>query len=134
MRSLGSQPLLVVDGNCVMCSAWAAFILRFDRTRRVRLATTQSQLGSSLYQVHELDPNTTNLLIVGDDVFVRSDAVIGVLVEMGWPWRMAAAARLLPRRWRDAAYDWVARHRLHLFGRRETCLTPSPADRERFVS
>lgn len=134
MLEAGSPPLLVVDGQCVVCSAWAAFILRFDGRKRLRLATTQSPLGRSLYKAHGLDPDATNLLVVDGLVVTRSDAVIGVLAEMGWPWRAAVAAKLLPKPWRDRAYDWVARNRLAIFGRREVCLTPRSDDRERFLS
>ncbi len=48
-----------------------------------------------------------------EDALIRSDAVLAAARYLGWPWRIFGAARLLPRRWRDAAYDLVARHRGH---------------------
>lgn len=126
--------LLVVDGECAMCSVWGGFVLRFDRRRRLLLATTQSVIGRTLYTRHAQDPDATNLLIQGGRVRVKSDAVIGVLELMGGPWRAATVFRAIPRAWRDAAYDWVARHRLRLFGRRDVCWRPAAADMERFLS
>ena len=34
---------------------------------------------------------------------------------------------------RERLYEWVARNRLHWFGRREVCYVASAAERERFL-
>jgi predicted DCC family thiol-disulfide oxidoreductase YuxK len=39
----------------------------------------------------------------------------------------------LPTAWLDRLYDIVARNRYRAFGRGETCLTPRPEYRNRFV-
>ena len=68
MPTIGSHSLLIVDGECVMCTAWARFILRFDRRKRIRLAATQSSIGAALYRQHGHNPDGTNLLIRGEEV------------------------------------------------------------------
>jgi predicted DCC family thiol-disulfide oxidoreductase YuxK len=40
---------------------------------------------------------------------------------------------VVPRPLRDWAYDIVARHRYRWFGRRATCMVPTPELRARFV-
>jgi predicted DCC family thiol-disulfide oxidoreductase YuxK len=50
------------------------------------------------------------------------------------PWRLAAAARLLPRAWREALYDAVARNRLRIFGKREVCYVSDPQYADRFLA
>ena len=129
-----ARPLLLVDGDCVLCSRWAAFVLRRDRRRRLRLAVTQSPLGRALYAHYGLDPDATNLLLVDGRPYIRSDAVIGVLRLMGAPWSAAGLGRLAPRPLRDGAYDLVARNRIRLFGRRSVCLAPSPETADRFLA
>jgi predicted DCC family thiol-disulfide oxidoreductase YuxK len=44
-----------------------------------------------------------------------------------------AAARVLPKVFRDAAYDLIARTRYRLFGRLDQCLVPGAEVRSRFV-
>ena len=41
--------------------------------------------------------------------------------------------KLLPRRLRDFAYDWIARRRYRSFGKLEQCAIPDAAIRERFI-
>ena len=43
---------------------------------------------------------------------------------LGLPWSLAAGFRILPHSWRDRLYAFVARNRLRLFGKRETCYAP----------
>jgi predicted DCC family thiol-disulfide oxidoreductase YuxK len=64
----------------------------------------------------------------------ESEAVLAIAEDIGGPWRIVARlAGWLPRGLRDAAYRFVARHRLHWFGRRSTCFVPSDRDRPRFL-
>ena len=129
------HPLIVFDGDCVLCSANARFVLRHDRRRRFRLTTAQSPLGAALYRHFGLraDEEGTILVLQSGRLLTDSDAAIAIPAGLGWPWRMAAAARILPRPLRDSLYAWVARNRLRWFGRRETCWVPAPADSDRIL-
>jgi predicted DCC family thiol-disulfide oxidoreductase YuxK len=46
---------------------------------------------------------------------------------------MLGAFRIVPRRVRDALYGFVARRRFRWFGRRESCMVPTPELRSRFL-
>ena len=41
------RPIVIFDGNCVLCSAFAQFILRTDRRRRFRLMAAQTRQVAS---------------------------------------------------------------------------------------
>ena len=64
---------------------------------------------------------------------VRSDAVLAILAGLGGLWRLTVVLRAIPRRLRDALYNFIARKRLEWYGRRDTCRVPSEAERERFL-
>lgn len=128
-------PIVLFDGECVLCSANAQFILNNDRSRRFRLAAMQGEAGAALFRRHGIDPADpdTILLIDGETVLRDSDAVLGIYARLGWPWRIAALARVIPRGLRDPVYRWVARNRYRIFGRRETCWVPRPQDADRLL-
>lgn len=129
------RPLLVFDGDCVLCSNGAQFVLRLDRKGRFRFAVAQSELGRALFRHYGLNETEyeTVLLIESGRLYERSDVAIRVGERLGGFWRAAGLLRLLPRPVRDAAYGWVARRRFRLFGRRDVCFRPDLAWRERFV-
>ncbi len=129
------RPLIVFDGLCVLCSANARFVLRRDKAARFRLTTAQGPLGQALYRHFGLSTTDyqTMLVIAAGRLHTESDAALRIAEGLGWPWRAAEAARLVPRPVRDALYRLVARNRFRLFGRRESCWLPSAAERKRVL-
>jgi predicted DCC family thiol-disulfide oxidoreductase YuxK len=129
------RPIVIFDGNCVLCSSFAQFILRVDRRHRFRLMTAQTPLGAALYAHYGLfdDDYRTNILLEDGRVWLKSEGSIRIFMGLGFPWSMAALAKVLPRSLRDWLYDVVARNRLRWFGRRETCFLPDPQDADRFL-
>jgi predicted DCC family thiol-disulfide oxidoreductase YuxK len=129
-------PILVFDGVCVLCSRSVHFVLRHDREKRFRFATTQSPAGIRLMAARGLDASNpaSVLLIDGDRAYVESAAMVRVLRSFGGAWfALAAAIWLIPHPLRDAAYRFVAKRRYRWFGQRESCFLPDPAEADRFV-
>ena len=135
LDAAGDKPLIVFDGHCVLCSGNARFVLRHDRKRHFNLTTAQGPLGEALYQHYGLptDDYETMLVIEDGRLFTQSDGAIAIARGLGWPWRAAAAARIVPRPIRDALYRLVARNRYRLFGRREACWVPTADEADRIL-
>jgi predicted DCC family thiol-disulfide oxidoreductase YuxK len=129
------HPLIVFDGECMLCSANARFVLGHDRRRRFRLTTAQGRLGAALYRHFGLraDEEGTIIVIEGGRLLTESDAALAIPAGLGWPWRLAAALRIVPRFLRDRPYRWVARNRFRWFGRRDSCWVPGSADSDRIL-
>lgn len=131
----GDSPLIVFDGECVLCSTQAQFVLRHDRHRRFRLTTAQGAIGQALYRELGLptDSYQTMLLIERGRALMHSEAVLGIADGLGWPWRAAALLKAIPRAWRDRAYRLVARNRYRWFGRHDVCWRPTPEMTDRIL-
>jgi predicted DCC family thiol-disulfide oxidoreductase YuxK len=129
------KPIIVFDGHCVMCSAWARTLLRWDRKGVFRLLPAQTELGHALYVHFGLDPEhyETNILIEGGRAWLKAEGTIRMGTRLGFSFSMLQLFRLLPARWRDALYELIARNRLALFGRRELCYRSEPGLEERFL-
>lgn len=127
--------LILFDGVCVFCSRWVRFVLKLDRQKRFRFLPIQSPGGRDLAARHGIDPEApeTNAVVWSGEILFKSDAaltVLGQLTETG----PLAALKLLPRGLRDPVYDLIARNRYNVFGRTETCMVPTPEERDRFMS
>jgi len=127
--------LIVFDGECVLCSRTAQFVLKRDRRRRFRLTTAQGETGQRLYRELGLPTAAFETMLVVQDgrTLTESDAALAIASGLGWPWRAASAARIVPRPLRDAAYRLIARNRYRWFGRREICWAPAPDVADRIV-
>ena len=129
------QPLIVFDGDCVLCSRSMRIILRLDRHKRFRLTPAQSDLGEKLYRHLGLpsDRFETYLLIADGSIHQRTAALIEITKRLGWPWKIGAILVIVPRPIRDALYNFIARHRYRLFGRKTACGSAYPALRQRML-
>jgi len=61
------------------------------------------------------------------------DRGIRMARRLRFPWLLAGALIVIPRPIRDWAYDRLARRRYRWFGRRESCMVPTPEIRSGFV-
>jgi predicted DCC family thiol-disulfide oxidoreductase YuxK len=130
------RPILIFDGHCVLCSRFARFILKHDRSAVFRLMPAQSALGQTLFQVLGLDPVRfeTNVLLNQGRAWFKSEGTRRVFLALGFPWSVyGAVLRLLPRRLLDLLYDLIARNRLRWFGVREQCYVSDVDYSDRFL-
>ncbi len=132
---LAGKNLIVFDGECVFCSAFFRFMLRYDRAQSFHYATAQSRLGQALYSALNLPliDFETNLVITNGKIHQRLDAFAAAMAELPSPWRLARITRHLPKRLKDAIYKPMARNRYRIFGRYHTCLIPDATLKARFL-
>ena len=121
--------IVVFDAQCLLCSRWVKFLLKYDRRALLRFASIQGEAGQALLAQAGLrvDGLQTLLLVNGTRSWQHTGAIIRVLHALGWPWRAAWLAWPISGPVRDAIYRLIARNRYSLFGRSETCLK-DPAD------
>ena len=126
--------IIYFDGYCGLCDRFVQFVLRRDRAGRYRFAPLQGSTARERVP-STLDPQASQTVILEDAgrFRVRSDAALAILAGLGGAWRLAAWLRVIPRPWRDAVYDLVARNRNRWFGRRDECRVPEPAQHDRFL-
>lgn len=127
--------IVVFDGQCLLCNGWVQFLLRHDRSQRIRFASIQSAVGQQLLARAGLrvEGLQTLLVIDGERSWQHTAAILRVLHALGWPWRLAWAGWLVPAPLRDALYRWVARNRYRIWGRSATCMLPAPEHGARFL-
>lgn len=125
--------LILFDGTCVFCSAFARFIVRHDKVGHFRFVTAHSPTGQAMYAAHGLDGQamTTNIVITDGVAHVKLRAFTAAMRRIGGMWRVFTVLDMIPPRIADPAYDWIARNRYRL-GRR-ACPVPGPALRARLI-
>jgi predicted DCC family thiol-disulfide oxidoreductase YuxK len=130
-------PLIVLfDGSCGLCNSSVNFILQHDPNHKFRFAPLQSQVARDLMVEHEIDPDRMESMVVidGNRAYLRSNAALRIAMELPDPWPLTAIAVYIPQTLRDAAYDFIARHRKQWFKSPDACRTPTPQEREQFLA
>ena len=128
-------PVILFDGVCNLCNGFVRFVIARDLAARFRFAALQSDSARRL--LARLDglggiPDSVVLVDRGR-VYTRSSAALRIARGLPFPWSLARALIVVPRPLRDWVYDRVARHRYRWFGRKDTCIVPTPDLRARFL-
>jgi predicted DCC family thiol-disulfide oxidoreductase YuxK len=132
--------LVLYDGVCGLCSSLLQFLLTHDRRGVFAFASLQSAIGRAVVEGLGGDPTElTSFYVLANYrtrhslIFARSQAALFVAGQLGWPWKAAVIASILPTALLNRAYNAIARNRYRVFGRFDQCLAPRPEFRGRFI-
>jgi len=128
-------PLILFDGVCNLCNAWVRFVIRRDPTGVFRFAAQQSPVGRAMIEDRMKGAAQLSSVILIEDhaIYTESEAILQILTHLGPPWSWMALLRIVPRRFRDACYRFIVRHRYQWFGRTEVCQVSSADIKSRFL-
>jgi predicted DCC family thiol-disulfide oxidoreductase YuxK len=129
--------MLFYDGYCGLCHRAVKFVLKHDGSGKAfRFAPLQGETFQARVTADERArlPDSIVVLTREGKFLVRSDAFLHILRRLGGGWKvMGGALAVIPRGLRDVVYDFIARVRYRVFGRRDdVCPVAAPELRARF--
>ncbi len=131
---VGAHPIVLFDGVCNLCEWAVQFIIKRDRKALFRFASLQSAVGKRLQAQHQLPDSLDSFILIEDGkVFWESTAALRVARKLRMPWPLFWGFRFLPAGLRDGGYRFIARNRYRWFGKKDSCLMPTPALKARLL-
>lgn len=122
------------DGICNLCSSSVLFVIKRDSKAQFKFATLQSL---DLDEIKNKFPITTLpdsiLLIDKNRLFVKSTAALRIAKGLDGIWPLFYGFIIVPAPIRDWIYDLIAKHRFKWFGKRNSCMIPTPDIEARFI-
>ena len=131
-----ANPVVFMDGDCVLCTQGAKIIARLDHAGEFRICPIQTPLGASVLRHYGLQPGDPEswLYLVDGNAYTSLDAMIRAGRRMGGWGRLAGVFGILPRPVQDWLYRRLARNRYRLFGRTDMCAVPDAGLKQRLLS
>ena len=126
--------IILFDGVCNLCNNMVPFLIKYDKNNIFHFAAMQTKTGEKIMQEFRvLNDRKSIILIKEGTVFYKSEAIIEIAKQItGWP-SILKYGFLFPKFLRDGMYDLIAKNRYFLFGKKDTCSTPSEKDIKRFI-
>lgn len=125
--------VIFFDGVCGLCNGFVDFVMAVDKDQKFRFSPLQSEFAQKNLPP-EMTANLDSVVFLKDGKsFRKSQAVIKILEDIGGIWKLAKVGKFLPESILNDAYDIVAQNRYKIFGKKETCRLPTPAERARFI-
>ena len=128
--------IILFDGVCVLCSAWANFMIQHDPQYQFKLVSVQSKLGQQLLSTYQLptDHFETMVLLEQGQLYTESTAFLRIIQRVDFPYSILKYGKVIPKAVRDFAYRRIALNRYWLFGQTEQCYVVTPDIQQHFLS
>ncbi len=126
--------IILFDGVCNYCNAMVNFVIKRDKKNRFLFAPLQSEKGAELRKkYHIADSIDSFIYIEKGTASIYSTGALKVCRYLSGGWPLLYGLIIVPVFLRDGIYKWVARNRYKWFGKKETCMIPSPEVRQKFL-
>ncbi len=130
------NPIILFDGVCNLCNNAVQFVIKHDTLKKFVFASLQSQKGQALLQQYNLPLQSFNsfVLLQNEKVFLKSTAALNVAKQLNGAVKLLYGFIIVPAFIRNAVYNFIAKNRYKWFGKKESCMIPTPALQSRFLN
>ncbi len=127
--------IILFDGVCNLCNGLVQFVIKRDKKSIFKFASLQSDFGQQFLQQNNLSATTFNSFIYvrNNTILQKSTAALYVLKDLSTLASVLFVFILIPAFIRNFIYDIVAKNRYKWFGKKDECIVPTPALKEKFL-
>ena len=128
-------PVILFDGVCNFCNYWVNFAIKRDREKKLKFTTLQGETAKQLLRQYNISLTSLSSVVFIDNgkAYTQSSAALRICKYLNGGWKLFFGLMIIPKFIRDAFYNIIARYRYKWFGKKETCMVPTPELRERFL-
>lgn len=114
---------VLYDGQCGLCNAVVRFFIKRDQNANFHFLPMQDPPAQELMKVHRLEgiEDDTVVYVCSDHVYLRSEAAIRMLAQLGGTYRLSLILLLVPKKLRDFIYNLIAKNRHAWFRHNNKC-------------
>ena len=127
--------IILFDGVCNLCNTSVKIVIRNDKKDCFRFAALQSDIGKDYITKFNIDSTETDSIILIDQekVYVKSTAALYISKSLSGAYPLLFGFIIIPKFIRNWVYDFVARNRYRWYGKKESCMIPTPELMAKFL-
>jgi predicted DCC family thiol-disulfide oxidoreductase YuxK len=132
---VNGNPIVLFDGVCNFCNYWVNFALKHDKKKILKFSPLQGKIAKELLPKFHFNPESINSVIFIDNgkAYTQSSASLRICKYMDGGWKLFYGFIIIPKFIRDFFYNIIARNRYKWWGKKESCMIPTPELKERFL-
>ena len=135
MSKIKNNRIIFFDGVCNLCNASVNFILKNDKKKRFVFASLQSDVAKDILLQFSKKKLTLDTFIYVENgvLFEKSTAALKIAKQLRTPWPIFYVFMIIPKFFRDYIYTFIAKNRYNWFGKKASCMVPTPELKSRFL-
>ncbi|GAA3756313.1 thiol-disulfide oxidoreductase DCC family protein [Flavobacterium ginsengiterrae] len=130
------KKIILFDGVCNLCNNAVQFIIKNDKKDIFRFTALQSDLGKEICNYIGVDQTKIDSIILynpGTAYYYKSSAAIEIAQDLGGIYNLAVVFKIFPEKIRNYIYDYIAKNRYKWYGKKESCMIPTPELKAKFL-
>ena len=130
------KQLILFDGVCNLCNSSVLYVIKRDKKDTFLFAPLQSEIGKAVITKYKLDTNKIDSILLYSKekgLKTKSTAALYIAKQLGVPTNLLAIFLIIPPFIRNWVYDYIAKNRYTWYGKKESCMIPTPELKAKFL-
>lgn len=131
-----NKKIILFDGVCNLCNSAVQFVIKHDKKDTFRFVALQSELGQEILAYIGIDAKNIDSIVLyepGIAYYYKSDAALQIARSLDGIFSFGTAFKVIPTRIRNYLYDYIAKNRYDWYGKKESCMIPTPELKIKFL-
>ncbi|QTE23384.1 thiol-disulfide oxidoreductase DCC family protein [Polaribacter cellanae] len=132
-----NKKVILFDGVCNLCNNSVIKAIKHDKKDTFLFASLQSDSGKKITNYLGIDTTKIDSIILYEpnvSYDVKSTAALKVINDFGGIWNLTKLLWIFPEGFRNFVYDYIAKNRYKWFGKKESCMMPTPELKAKFLA
>ena len=129
--------LILFDGVCNFCYSSVLYVIKRDKKNKFLFASLQSKTGKTIINKFNIDTTQTDSILLFKPsfykIYSKSTAALQISKSLDFPVKFLAIFLIIPDFIRDWFYDYIAKNRYKWYGKKESCMIPTPDLKAKFL-
>lgn len=130
-----NKKIVLFDGVCNYCNEKVNFIIKHDEQDIFRFVAIQSEKGQEIIKYLGIQPTFDSIILYEPRIayYIKSEAIFTILKNLKTSYKWILIFNLMPYAIINLVYDYIAKNRYKWYGKKDTCLIPSPEIKSKFL-
>jgi predicted DCC family thiol-disulfide oxidoreductase YuxK len=129
------KKIILFDGVCNLCDNSVQFIIKHDSKDVFRFASLQSEIGEQILKHIGVDVSKVDTIVLyvpGEAYYFKAEAAMQIAKDLN-SWLKIMSYLSFTGSVGNFVYDYIAKNRYKWYGKKEACLIPTDALKEKFL-
>ena len=130
------KKIILFDGVCNLCNSAVQFIIKHDKKDLFRFVALQSNLGLEIAKHIGVETKNMDSIILyepGIAYYIKSEAALEIAKNLSGGLAILSIFSILPTSLSNSVYDYIAKNRYKWYGKKDSCMIPSPTLASKFL-
>ena len=131
------KQLILFDGVCNLCNVSVLYVIKRDKKDKFLFAPLQSAIGKDITKKFNIDTNKIDSILLynptKNSLVYKSSAALQVAKQLGFPTNILVVFLIVPTFIRNWVYNYIAKNRYKWYGKKESCMIPTPELQSKFI-